>query len=236
MLSRLKVSTATLLAAAALTSSASAATLYSDNFERVTGINSAGFSYTGQGGLVANMHGFIDVNPDPTPPNTSAGVLSFTQTNSGGDTFTSAAFAVTPGETYTLSFDYYGELPTSPDPGANGNGGFIGLSDGFPGNHYWLAGTNLAFTGGGLNIVAVPIGTQLVDDDDWHSYSILFTPGAGVTNLHIMLEDFTLRPGDAYFDNLAINSVPLPASAWGGLSLLALLGAARIRSRRDALI
>jgi hypothetical protein len=147
------------------------------------------------------------------PLNASNNVLNFTLLNSAGDIF-SPALSVTPGQTYTLSFDYLGV------PGRGGVpddlGGFAGYSLGTPGTHFWLAGTPAAYPG----IVA-----HLIDDGTWHTYSVDFVPG--VSSIRIMLEDFSGSggvAGDAYFDDISV--VPVPGAALLGILGLGMVGVA----------
>ena len=110
-------------------------------------------------------------------------VLTFTQTNWGGDIFaTSSGFDLTPGQQYTISFRYLGD-PTQ--GGTPGNlGGFAGLSsDLHPiglADHPWYYGT-YPWWG----------NDELVDDRAWHSYSYTFTAPLSIGNhIHLMFEDF----------------------------------------------
>jgi hypothetical protein len=159
-------------------------------------------AWVGQGG--GAHHGVI-VADTLNPGND---VLSFTQLNSGGDIFaTAAGFNVGVGTNLWLTFDYR----SVPNPGAdpNDHGGFAGYSDGFPDGHVWLAGTQETYPG---------LAQALSDDGTWKSYVIPFT--SGFASIHVMLEDFSGSggvPGDALFDNVALwdtapTAVPEPAS------------------------
>ncbi len=125
--------------------------------------------------------------------------LSFTQLNSGGDIFTTAN-PFSAGD-YILTFDYLGLTNMG---GTQDNiGGFIGISQGLPGSHIWLAGTS--FSSGG--------GNSLIDDGQWHSYQISFTANY---DFHLMLEDFAGSggvAGDALFDNVRLDSPAIPEPA-----------------------
>lgn len=143
--------------------------------------------------------------------------MNFTQLNSAGDIFSSGAYS-SPNSKFKLSFDYLGD-PTL--GGSAGNlGGFIGHSFGLPGSHSWLAGTSGASS-------AAPI---LIDDGAWHHYSIEFTTAGSI---HVMIEDFSGSggvAGDAYFDNVRLESVPAPSALLLlGLGLLSLKAARRER-------
>ncbi|NVD99510.1 PEP-CTERM sorting domain-containing protein [Massilia sp. BJB1822] len=114
----------------------------------------------------------------------SDGILSFSSGNSGGDIFTTASFT-----NAVINFDYRGTANTV-------GGGFVGLSEGFPGSHGWLAGA------GGYG---TPV--TLINDGKWNHYSIAFT-GTG----HIMLEQFATNvAGAGQFRNLSVSDVALPA-------------------------
>lgn len=135
-------------------------------------------AWVGQGGLTTAHHGAIVADP----LGTSNKVLTFTETNLGGDIFTTGTgFALTPGQEYTVSFRYLG------DPSKGGTlgdlGGYAGLSAGFAGSHLWYYGT-------GSVSGASPV---LIDDGQWHSYSYsyTFTAPLGIGSpIHLMFEDF----------------------------------------------
>ena len=120
------------------------------------------------------------------PTNAANKVLSFTGLNAAGDIFTTAAFSSP--LPFTLSFDYRG-----------GSGGFVGWSDGFPGNHVWLAG-NAGYPG---------ILTALINDGLWRHYEIAFSSPSAI---HLMFEDFSGATSDAYFDNVRLEAVPEPGT------------------------
>jgi hypothetical protein len=139
------------------------------------------------------------------PLDASNCVLTFRALTSAGDTF-SKLIAATPGTLYVVEFDYLG-LPGAGVPGDLG--GTLGISDGFPGGHRWLAGTT---GGGGIE------ADLLADDGAWHHYAIVFDPFSavaccgynGLGSFHLMLEDFVGSagvPADAFFDNLEIRAV-----------------------------
>ena len=137
---------------------------------------------------------------DPLRPGNH--VLTFTALNAGGDVFGSEVM-VTPGQTYILMFDYLG----LPDRGGQpGNlGGFVGFAEDTPGQHRWPAGTVLCCGGE---------DDPLIDDGEWHTYSIVidpFEPGPFYSGLpsgntiRVMLEDFSGSggvAGDVFFDNI----------------------------------
>jgi hypothetical protein len=174
---------------------ATATVLFSDDYE-----SGSLAGYTGQGG--GPIHGTIVVDP----LNPANQVLSFTALNSGGDTFTTAAY-FDASESYVLSFDYLGVATPGSVPGDLG--GFIGVSFGFPGSHYWLAGTQDSYGG---------LFATLTDDGAWHHYEIAFLLSAilGSGPIHVMIEDFSGSgglAGDAYFDNVTLSTaVPEPSS------------------------
>ena len=125
--------------------------------------------------------------------------MNFTQLRAAGDIFSIGAFSSSTRK-FRLSFDYLGD-PTL--GGVAGNlGGFIGHSFGLPAGHTWLAGTSGASG-------AAPI---LVDDGAWHHYSIDFMTSSSI---HVMIEDFSGSRGvvgDAYFDNVRLESIPEPTT------------------------
>lgn len=136
-----------------------------------------------------------EVVADPLREHNS--VVRFTRPVAAGDLF-SREIRVDPLATYILTFEYLG----TPGMGSSGPdlGGFIGISDGIPGSHAWLAGTE-------EQLAAV----ELIDDGTWHSYSIPFIPAAVITTadraIRVMLEDGEVSGGvgrDAYFDNVVL--------------------------------
>jgi hypothetical protein len=145
------------------------------------------------------------VTTDPKDLNNC--VLTFTQLTFAGDTF-SKLITATPGLQLILEFDYLGD-PTL--GGVLGNlGGLIGISDGFPAGHRWLAG---ASTFGGAE------QDLLVDDGTWRHYAIQFDPFqaigccgySGLGSFHVMLEDFVSVggvAGDVFFDNIRLTVAP----------------------------
>jgi len=186
------------------------ADLFSEDFESGLG---AWTGFSGQ--IVANPIG-------------AGNTLNFRSVYAGGDTFTSVGIALTPGQSYSVSFDYLG-VPGQGTPGDLG--GYAGLSEGTtpgnPGSHMWYYGT-----GSVSGAAAV-----LVDDGAWHRYTYNFTaPVVGNAGsfsvIHLMFEDFSGSggvAGDAYFDNISL--VPVP-----GAVLLGILGlsAAGIKLRKFA--
>lgn len=176
------------LIAASQQSTAAAITAFAENFE---------------GGLSA----WIDRNPGNNeaaivadPLNSSNHVLGFRQLGSGGSIFTRDL--VTTSGSFTVSFDYLGM------PGRGGRagdlGGFFGISQDFPGNHYWVAGTG-----------SYPAPIDLIDDGAWHHYSLTFNSPVG-QSVHLMYEDFGGSggvAGDVYFDNIQFNDSRVQAAA-----------------------
>jgi len=204
------------LVATLLLGATASADLFYEDFE--SGLS----AWVGQGGDPSAHHGQIVA--DPLNPSSGNNVLTFTQTNWGGDIFaTAAGFAVTPGQQYTISFKYLGDPSQGGTPG--NLGGYAGISAGFPSsNHIWYYGTSDVSS-------AEP---KLIDDGQWHSYSYTFTAYAGMNPVHLMFEDFYLAgyglnnvAGDVYFDDIRL--VPVP-----GAVLLGLLGlsAAGVTLRR----
>ena len=195
---------------------AAQADLFFDDFESDLS------AWVGKSGTPGSHHGSIVTDP----LDGSNQVLTFTQTNLGGDIFaTAVGFDLAPGRQYTVSFRYLGD-PTQ--GGTAGDlGGYAGLSAGFPGTHIWYYGTNTVSG-------AAPV---LIDDGRWRSYSYSFTTPLGIGNpIHLMFEDFWASgynledvAGDVYFDD--VRFVPVP-----GAVLLGVLGlsAAGVRLRRRA--
>lgn len=204
------------LAVAPLFAAAAQADLFFEGFE---GDLSA---WVGKGGLAGAHHGAIVVDP----LDASNKVLTFAQTNSGGDIFaTVAGFTLASGQQYTVSFRYRGDPSQGGTPGDLG--GYAGLSAGFAGSHLWYYGTNTVSG-------AAPV---LVDDGQWHSYSYMFAAPPGIGNpIHLMFEDFWAsgyglinKAGDAYFDDVRL--VPVPAAVLLGMLGL---GAAGLKLRKFA--
>lgn len=202
------------ICAAPMTSVANAAIAFTDDFETDLAL------WTGKdGGLHTGM-----IAADPLRAGNQ--VLTFTATQIGGDIFTASQLELAEGQTYIVSFEYLG-MPglDSTDGDA---GGFAGLSEDTPGRHVWFYGS--ASVSGAADV--------LVDDGQWRSYSYTFsTPldffsggGAG-SNVRLMFEDFTGSgmAGDAFFDNVQLRAVPVPAAAWLFMSALGTLLASRKR-------
>ena len=197
------------LAAVLVLAAAAQADLFNEDFEG--GDLSA---WVGQGG--GAHHGTIVT--DPLDPGNK--VLTFTETNWGGDIFaTAAGFDLTPGQQYTVSFRYLG------DPAKGGTsdnlGGYAGLAAGLPGAHKWYYGTGTV--SGAADV--------LVDNGSWGSYRYDFTapvPGVG-SHIHLMFEDFYLSgyglndvAGDVYFDDIRL--VPVPGAVLLGIIGLSAVG------------
>jgi hypothetical protein len=176
------------LAIGLVASSASATTVFFDDFEGNLG------AWEGNG----SGHTGVIVSD---PLDASNNVLSFTSISSGGDIFTSATFS-SPQNQYRISFDYLG----TPGLGgvANNLGGFIGYSQDFPGTHNWIAGTS-------SNSGAAD---SLVDDGTWQHVQIDFV--AGFSPFHLLVEDYSGSggiAGDVYFDNITLVAIPEPSTA-----------------------
>lgn len=172
--------------------------------------------WTGKGG---GAHQGVNV----ADPLESDRALTWTGLNAAGDIFTEDVFSA---GAYTLTFDYLGLV--SPASTFGNLGGFIGISEGLPGDHRWLEGTILC--------CGAESGT-LIDDSTWHSYSVAFT---STYDFHLMLEDFSGSggiAGDAFFDNIRLydsNPEPIPephTTVLLGLGLLS-LGLSRRRPKR----
>ena len=122
-----------------------------------------------------------------------------------GSIFTTDLIQASAITTYTVSFEYLG-LPRPGDTDGD-LGGFFGISTSMtPGNygvdHYWVAGTG-----------SFPSPIHLVDDGQWHTYSLTFSSPIG-TPVHLIFEDFNGSGpvgGDVYFDNIVF--VPEPSAA-----------------------
>lgn len=135
------------------------------------------------------------------PKESSNCVMTFTSRTSAGDAFSPTITGV-PGVPSVLEFDFLG-YPTT------GLGGTIGISDGFPGGHRWLAGTDV-----GDGSIERPI---LVLDGTWHHYAIEFDPFqaggccgyGGSGSFHVMIEQFEFESGgvprNAFFDNVKVS-------------------------------
>lgn len=162
---------------------------------------------------------------DPANPLSGNDVLSFTGLGSGGDIFTAGSFFA-PSQIYTVSFDYLSV--ETPGSATTDLGGFVGISDGKPGSHTWIAGTQAGYPG--LSVVLTHSGA-------WTNYSItidantaLFVYGGTPMNgmpLHLMLEDFVgsdAIAGNVYFDDIVVTAVPEPETYVMLLVGLGLLG------------
>ena len=142
-------------------------------------------------------------------------VLTFTALNNSGDIYTTSTLS--PGQGFVLSFDYLG----LPNLGGNSNdlGGFIGISANLnPFNlgtdHFWLAGTENNY-----GVVQV-----LPGDGAWHHYDLLIS-GSPLASFHVMIQDYDFSggvPGDVFFDNVTVSSIPEPRilSLLGGAALV----------------
>ncbi len=164
---------------------------------------------------------------DPLDP--SNHVVTFAGLTASGDIF-SSEISVDPEHFYVLEFDYLG-LPIEGTPEDN-TGGTIGIADDTPGGGgAWLAGT----------INANNIRVELIDDGNWHSYSISIAPYEDFTvtngDIRIMVEDWYGQPpdyptgviGDVFFDNITLymGGSPIPTlSHYGMIAVVLLLLAA----------
>lgn len=147
--------------------------------------------------------------------------LNFTGTDTGGDIFTTSNVFTSQTGQFKVSFDYLGLETEGDDDTDDLLGGFIGYSYGYPGTHYWLAGTNVSYTNDIGQVIyengVLKTNRQLLDTGVWIRYDIYFSATPN-TSIHIMLEDFHLDNGsmgtgyggDAYFDNIALSAIPEP--------------------------
>jgi len=182
----------------------SQAVLFDEDFES----DLSSWGVLGHGVLVA----------DPLAPSNQ--VLSFTQTNAGGDMW-SIPLAVDLSSTYVLSFRYLGNA------GGEDTGGYLWLWDpeqGYP-------------------VVSPTWGTQpensqfeLIDDGAWHLYQHEFTIAeifdSSSGYIQVVVEDWNgsagVNPppniaGDAFFDDIQIyelGAVENEAASWGGIKTL----------------
>ncbi|PCI44839.1 MAG: hypothetical protein COB49_10695 [Alphaproteobacteria bacterium] len=163
------------------------------------------------------------------PLGSSNNVLKFNTMISAGDIFSVDSIVAVSGVQYTLSFDYLGLPGNQSGP----LGGYIGISEGFPGDHKWLAGT------GSLSDPFLTI----VDTGEWIHYDFTFNfddfatmTGFVGSDMHLMLEDFIGDggvAGDIFFDNIffrATTDVPEPAPF--ALLGFGLIGLGLIRRRK----
>jgi hypothetical protein len=213
--------------ASCLSSEAYGSVLFSDDFE--SGISDWEGKNGTHNGIIAS---------DPSVSGNKC--LAFTAVTGGGDIYTKSAF-LSSDDSYILSFDYYAA-------DANAGGGYIGFSKDIAWNgHGWLTSNNsvlvgsgswdhysMEFTAGGATVVingGAPVTIEYWDD--W------FNPGfAAGTPIHLMLEDFSGTPGDAFFDNIVLsgpNAVPEPSALAIWSLLLSLGGISCVwRRRRNA--
>lgn len=179
------------------TKSAATQILFSENFSG--NLN----AWSGKAGEA--QHGEI-VNDPLIPANQ---VLNFTALNYSGDIF-SPLIQVPQGSRILLSFDYLGLA--QPGSVAGNLGGFVGISDSLTpqsGGAAWVAGTDLSAVNG-----LGQTGIQIVDDGQWHHYTIDLTSllsDNGISSFYVMLEDWGGAggvAGDAYFDDINVRATP----------------------------
>ena len=177
-----------------------ASTVFSDNFE--SGSLSQWTSTNGQ--IVSD------------PIGGSNHVIHFAQNKSGGDAFTASSFVISPGMSYTFSFDYLGTTAGSPQA-------YASISPVNTTVGYW----RFSSTGSPPQL--------LINDNTWHSYlfnfdSSIFTTIGGTNSLYLVFEQAAGTVGTAYFDNVSLSAVPIPAAVWLlGSGLIGLLGARRLK-------
>lgn len=187
---------ASLTIAACAVSTAMAQTLFSDDF------GGSLSTWTGQNGD-ATSGNIID---DPLRAGNK--VLTFTALGSGGDIFSQQQFALTPGQSYRVDFEYLGLA--KPGSVANDFGGFAGLSAALPRTHMWYYATS----------TAVGAADVLLDNGQWQSHTYEFTSpvNSSVGNdVHLMFEDFSGSngiAGDVYFDNIRFSAVPASSGSF----------------------
>jgi hypothetical protein len=207
-----------------LVPAANAAPLFADDFE--SGL--AAWVARG-GGAASNQAATVQ-----DPLNSANNALNFIVLNAGGSIVSTATFAAA--GTYTIEFDYLGLRPETGGSVIDDYGGFLGIG-GLAGDpcNCWLAGTQAAYV---PNVAFQPL-VHLIDDRQWHHYSITFTPPPGVPQFaggfRIMIEDFSGSggvAGDAYFDNISIAAVPEPETFWLLLVAAGVLWAGYHRNQR----
>ena len=177
------------------------AVIFFDDFESDLSL------WTGRTGSSGISSGQIVVDP----LSDTNQVLSFNSVRTGGDILSLQAFSLVAGQTYQVSFDYLGLA----QPGsALGNfGGFAGVTADLSASNStssWYYGTS---TGSDANDV-------LIDDGAWRNYTYEFTAPFvfntvnSSNTIHLMFEDATGVAGDVYFDNITLQTVPLPAAVY----------------------
>lgn len=176
-----------------------------------------------------NPNAFGQTVADPTNPANT--VLNFSGVNAGGDIFSSSALPLVSGVTYKVEFDFYGVAGGNPS-----SGGFAGIGSGTPGNHGWYAGTV-------PGAISLPNPIVLADGGVWNHYVYSFVApivlqGSPTSAIRLIFEDFSgagSTPANAYFDNVQLSAVPVPAALPLMATGIAVFGyAAHRRRRREA--
>lgn len=205
------VALAAAIATVAITGAATATSVFNDDFESGSLANWTGKSFGAHSAVIV-----VD------PVNNANHAITFNTLESVGELFSATAFEFADADTYEVSFDYLGHAKAGSV--ANNLGGFVGFSQGTPGSHTWMYGTDA--TSG-----AAP---DLIDDGAWRTYTFLVDGatafGGGATGFHLMFEDFVGSggvAGDAFFDNITVNAVPSP-----GAGILAAGGFVMVTRRR----
>jgi len=183
-----------------MATTASATTLFQDNFESALGLSNGNWSTIGSGQIVVD------------PQNAANKVLDFTAIVSGGDVF-SIPISYVVGSSLRLSFDVLWQTA------GGATEGFVGTDHNPHGNEQWLWNT--------LN--QQPYNTGPIAAGTWTHVSFDFVPfdPGNTGNLELKMEQNSGTPQNVFFDNVVLITTPEPASAallGVGLGLLALIG------------